>query len=202
MTQEDIRNGLASGSRLSQLEEAAHVTFVLEAALSMPVIDRDNNVVFKLKPSVLDSEHSFIMAINDSIVTKARAFGNRRYPSIDRFQREISKDSSPDIREPIIHENSKVSHNQKVAQLKHNNRNKLAKQNIVSQKDPTVHQKEETLLLFRAAVREKGVEILFPLDTQDKVRNYTCLLFHCFNVLLYYICLKDTYYTYTIFTTI
>ena len=48
ITLDDIRNGLALGARLSQLETAAHVSFILEGAIS-PILDKTDRVTLKLK---------------------------------------------------------------------------------------------------------------------------------------------------------
>jgi hypothetical protein len=170
VSQYDIREGLALRCHLSPLEAAAHVIFVLEAAISDLSTDRKNNIIFKLKPSI-DSEEKFLTAVAEALVAKAESSGNRKYPSIDRFRRELehylrtgghSAGEDPQ-RGGYEGKATPVSTNRKGAKAK-----------AVKYKEPLETADQRRVRSdFRASVRREGdgdgVEVLLPLDTHDKV---------------------------------
>lgn len=75
VTEEDIRGGLSIGARLSQLETAAHVKFVTDAATdqkvrSRPTHFRGGQVVLPLRADVIRTEGAFITAITEVMMYK------------------------------------------------------------------------------------------------------------------------------------
>lgn len=74
VSEDDVANGLAIGARLSSLEAAAHVSFVLDSTLSpiltqsgRLIMDRKGSILMKLKPDAFDSETIFIEVFNSII---------------------------------------------------------------------------------------------------------------------------------------
>ena len=74
VTEDDIRGGLSIGARLSQLETAAHVKFVTDAATEhnkgRSRTFRGGQPVLPLRPDAIRTEGSFIAAITEVMVYK------------------------------------------------------------------------------------------------------------------------------------
>ena len=161
-TEEHIRNGLLLGARLSQLETAAHVTFVMEGIMEPHKLMNykaqqqmyqkgDHHIAIYPRNGVFANEENFINGITIAMVKKA-SYRKRNYPSIDRFKKECQ------LYMVRIHDVNPSP--------KHDDRYEETKEEMECVDEETKAGRD----LFRAALRDKGgFDLHFPLDTQDKV---------------------------------
>lgn len=155
ITLEDIRNGLALGARLSQLETAAHVSFILESTIS-PILDKTDRVTLKLKQGATENERLFIQAITNILTMKA---SGKSFPTIDRFKRDCALYLCPKQKGNGNGDSNLVSNDQSLSLRPGYN-------TVVD--DPTS--------ILQAEARNRGAEFLFPQNTHDKVLINTVII--------------------------
>ena len=151
ITLDDIRNGLALGARLSQLETAAHVSFILEGAIS-PILDKTDRVTLKLKQGATENERLFIQAITCTLTLKA---SGKSFPTIDRFKRDCALYLCPK-------QALKSKANGDTGLLSPDQFPVLRTNGNSAPDDPKS--------LLHAEARSHGADFLFPQNTHDKVK--------------------------------
>ena len=145
ITLDDIRNGLALGARLSQLETAAHVSFILEGAIS-PTLDKTDRVTLKLKHGATENERLFIQAITCTLTLKA---SGKSFPTIDRFKRDCALYLCP----------------KQAYKAKANGESSMSE--FPPLRSGVALDDNKTMV--QAEARSHGADFLFPQNTHDKV---------------------------------
>lgn len=169
ITLDDIRNGLALGARLSQLETAAHVSFILEGAIS-PTLDKTDRVTLKLKQGATENERLFIQAITCTLTLKA---SGKSFPTIDRFKRDCALYLCPKQawKAKTNGDQPSMSSHDQFPPLR-------------SSASPAL---DDHKAMIQAEVRSHGGDFLFPQNTHDKV---TLFFYNAFLCWLHF-CLAD-----------
>ena len=132
------------------------MTFVMEGIIEGRMRffrKNDRGVILNLRPDVLENEEIYITAITAAMVKKSINRG-RKYPSIERFKRECDL--------YMVH----IDH--------HAIAEDIQKSAAEEKGDDYFTEVNE---VFQATLKESyGIHVHFPLDTQDKVIAFGCLL--------------------------